>query len=264
LFLLNDSKNPSVFNLREIPMQHSKDRSLSYVEKIALTASSLSALSLAPMAGQAAIIYHSGAFGPVGVFDGNMFWDVDGANGAEFNLHGSSSTYVSMTSHGLNARGLVQSASQNPNYPVFKKLGLGFGVGPSLAGVYHWGVSGQGFRTLLSSGGSTVGSAAFFGGFSGGGNEYFGFRFTDGEGLFYGWANLNLDLLKGEASIQCWAYNNVADGSIAVGDTGGSTISCGQAPIPEPSTHALVLLGLGFSGVRAWRKRKQARAGLAI
>ncbi len=44
--------------------------------------------------------------------------------------------------------------------------------------------------------------------------------------------------------------NDTPGGSIRIADTGSA--------IPEPSTPALTLLGLGAAGLRAWRARKRA------
>jgi len=81
------------------------------------------------------------------------------------------------------------------------------------------------------------------------GDNYIGFRLDkkDGSGdLFYGWANLNLDLTNGTASITEWAYDDTADAAILVD------------PIPEPSS--LALLAMGAGGLFAYRARRKKRS----
>jgi hypothetical protein len=238
---------------------------LSHTAKLAQAAGSLSALALLPAGAQAGIVYHPEGFGPITVTSPNTFWDVDTGsannNGAEFNLHGSSG-YASMDSNGLNARGLVQANGQFND--AFQKLAAGFGVGPTLAGGYQWGGAGQNVRTIIDYYGNVGGDAAV-GGFVGGGNEYFGFRFTDSTGgLFYGWANLNIDLANSNFSIQCWAYNDQANGSINVGDAGSAT-SCGQTAGGVPGTlHAVLGPARLGRGRRPGVAQAQAGAGAGV
>ncbi len=235
--------------------KHAVD-SLSYGDKIALAAGSL---ALLPMGAEAGIVYHPEGVGPINVHSPYTPWDVDSGNpnnaGDEFlmaGFHGTSAS-ISTAAPGF-ARGMVQTNSQSAR--TFQKLAMGFAIGPSLSGHYRWGAT-HVVRTIISHGGTTVGSGAAPGGFTGGGNEYFGFRFTDlTGGLFYGWANLNIDLANQQFSITEWAYNDVAEAPIAVGDTG-------TAAVPEPGTLSLALLGMGAGGLRAWRGRKAAQASAA-
>ncbi len=233
---------------------------LSYTQKISLAAGSLSALYLLPA--QANIIYGNT---PVSlnfnVADGaSVNWDVDGANGADFRLRksGSFSTgyifFASQTTSNapMNGRGLVGPTFFTDNVQALAKS---FWVGPTLANSYVWGrgsTSGTNSRNAMQ----TSGSAYIIGydfnyGFNPGDN-YFGFRFLSGTDLLYGWATINFDLTGGIVTIKEWAYNDTADTPIHIADTTNA--------IPEPSTPALTLLGLGAAGLRAWRARKQARA----
>ena len=136
-----------------------------------------------------------------------------------------------------------------------QSLRKSFSVGPTLA-TYTWGSSGGRFRTMMSesSGYYYLASSYGFGtqyGFKAGDN-YAGFRFLSGAGTLYGWALINFDLTGGIVTIKEWAYNDPADTPIHIADTINA--------IPEPSTLALTLLGLGAAGLRAWRARKQAQA----
>lgn len=242
---------------------------LGCAEKIAIAAGALGALPVA----QAAVIYHSGSVGPVGLGDPVSYWDVDAGNpnnnGPEFALFPVSNVYISMPSYGLNARGMVQGGAALA-VGRFRKLSTGFMIGPTMQAGYQWGNPGQPYRPLMSAwmGNGYVASAASWGGFTGGGDEYFGFRFTDSTGgLYYAWGSLFLDTANAQVSISCWAYNDTAGQGIAVGDTGGSSTTCGTSatanPIPEPGTLPLALLGAGAAGVRRWRSRRQAQAAVA-
>ena len=82
-------------------------------------------------------------------------------------------------------------------------------------------------------------------GFGAGQNGYIGFRFNTPGGLEYGWATINIDPATQRVTISEWAYNNTPNAPVQV---------------PEPSTAALTLLGLGAAGVRAWRARKKPAA----
>ena len=241
----------------------------SNAEKLALATGSLSVLSLLSFGADAGIIYNNTS--PLAInFNhalgiGNAItWSVDGTN-ATFKLWNSFSTggtnsFLNLKSDGgLLGRGIVKTTGQSDNWG-FVKLPAGFVVGPTLAAGYDLPAGGsQGYRTLLrrtvaSSGISIEANAQNF---TSGIPGFFGFRFTD-AGLtnqFYGWAELNLDTASpGTATINRWAYNDVAGQSIKAGDTGQSSA------VPEPGTLSLTLLGLGAGGVRAWRKRKLALA----
>ncbi len=86
------------------------------------------------------------------------------------------------------------------------------------------------------------------------GDNYIGFRFDkdDGSGdIFYGWANLNLNLTNGTASITEWAWEDTANTAIDVADTGAG----GGGVVPEPSS--LALLAMGAGGLFAYRARQK-------
>lgn len=233
--------------------QHEK---LTYTQKIALTAGSLSALYLFPSIGQAAIIHVDNnpltrSLGdPINV---GVDWDVDGANGRDFILAVGSngSIYLdsnaSVTNSGddvpLNGQGMVRQTPAGGN-DVVQNLPLNFFVGPTLAAGYAFGPAGQTYRTILGSSGSLgVDVAGFIFG-----DNYIGFRFDGGSmTTLYGWARINVTSTS--VTIAEWAYENSGAG-LNVGATSSATA------VPEPSTHSLALLGLGAAGVAAWRRRK--------
>jgi hypothetical protein len=77
------------------------------------------------------------------------------------------------------------------------------------------------------------------------------FRFFSGTDTLYGWAELILSTTGGgTVTVNRWAYNDEADGSVKVGQTSDPT------PAPAPST--LALLAAGAFGVSRWRARRAA------
>ena len=79
------------------------------------------------------------------------------------------------------------------------------------------------------------------------GDNYIGFRLTkDGGDVFYGWANLNLDLTAGAVTLTEWAYDDTTDAAIHVNT------------VPEPSS--LALLAMGAGGLFAYRARQKKRS----
>ena len=238
--------------------------------KLALATGSLSALSVLSFSAQAGIIYHDTTPLTVNFFDPLTYttWDIDGRGGADFGLKGVGSTKtgfarVMLTSGSLNGRGLVQqgTATSQGGYNFsavpFQNLGNNFVVGPTLAKGYGFGfrLNGLTSRKVAFSGSGGVRQIANSAvGFLTNqkdqkGYGFFGFTFTDGVNLFYGWAELNIDGANLAYTINRWAYNDTPAGSIAVEQT-----------VPEPDTLSLTLLGLGAAGVRAWRRRKQTLA----
>ena len=232
-------------------------------EKLALATGSLSALSLLSFGAQAGIIYTVNPVTidfnhPTGI--GNaVTWSVDGSHSTFklFNINGFGSYFLVLSSAGsLLGRGLVRQDAQGVDNKGFVNLGLGFGVGPSLAAGYNFGGRAND-RSMLSTIGTNPKITPNPKNFASGVNGFFGFRFTDAGGTnqFYGWAELNLDTASpGTVTINRWAYNDVAGQSINVGQT--SNVN----PVPEPGTLSLTLLGLGAGGVRTWRRRKLASA----
>lgn len=158
-----------------------------------------------------------------------------------------------LNSNNLNGRGLAQTASQDAWQ--FQNLSANFVVGPSMAGGYKFGSAGQS-RWLVRNGVIRTVTAV---GFTSGVNGYFGFSFTDGTNLFYGWAELNINAPANQFTINRWAYESCSGQGIAVGATSDGA-TCGVSNVPEPGILSLTLLGLGAGGVREWRRRRQAQA----
>ena len=231
-------------------MKQARKAALTRCKKVALAASSLSTLALLPAGAQAGIVFHNTAIGP-NTPTSNNTWDVDGSGGTTFKLNGTNSSRVAarLNSDGARGQGLVQKNSQSGS--VFQNLALNVVVGPSLGAGYKFGSASQSDRWVASSR-KIAGTAN---GFSSGVPGYIGFKFTDagGSNLYYGWAEITIDAPNTAYTINEWAYNSTAGGSISVGDTGVSAV-------PEPSALSLALIGLGAGGVLAWRRRKQAQA----
>ena len=134
-------------------------------------------------------------------------------------------------------------------------------IGPNTGSTSNtWDVDGSGGTTFKLNGVRSVVSsnqvASTAKGFSNGVPGYFGFKFTDagGSNLYYGWAKMTIDASNNAYTINEWAYNSTAGGSISVGQTAD------VSAVPEPSALSLALIGIGAGGVLAWRRRKQAQA----
>lgn len=240
---------------------------LSYTQKLSLAAGSLSALYLLPTGAQGGVVHVSGSPVSLAMSAPNgttVNWDVDGAHGPDFQLWKRFTFPLGMIYMAsrmpfqapMNGRGWVGPLA---NEAVVQALHPSFVVGPTLAA--YWG-PGQRWRTAMGGGfsgtyhlASGTGFATM-GGFQAGDN-YAGFRFLSGTDMLYGWALINFDLTAGIVAIKEWAYNDMPNGSIHIADTGAQQV-------PEPSTPALTLLGLGAAGLRAWRARKKARAEEAL
>ena len=204
---------------------------LSYTQKISLAAGSLSALALLPA--QAGIVHVSGSPVSLAMSAANgasVNWDVDGANGADFQLFRYNYTpYSSIIFASLaNGQGVVGVGSDD-----VQPLAQSFNVGPTLA-AYGWNAAGNTSMNAIvgSSPNFSVGYDFSYQGFVAGDN-YFGFRFLSGVNLLYGWAIINFDLTAGSeaVTIKEWAYNDTDDTPIHIADTGPS--KCRNPP-PQP------------------------------
>jgi len=164
---------------------------------------------------------------------GNFNWDIDGVNGddARWAVFGGGS-YLYLSDNFGKSFGAIQVGQSLNN------LASGYAV----SGARTFGD----FFSLIYSG-----VFSDLNDFSSGLVGNFGFRFNDGGGIVYGWANATfVSGGNGGVTVHEWAFQD--DGSsIAVGDIGA---------VPEPATTAVGLgaLALGAAGLRRWRKAKQA------
>jgi hypothetical protein len=98
---------------------------------------------------------------------------------------------------------------------------------------------------------------------------YTGLRATSDGKNYYGWAAFsfntttepNTDLVDFNNKILGYAFETTPNTAIAVGDTGGAPLTGSPAPVPEPST--LALLALGAVGIVAWRTKRNGRSSAA-
>ena len=77
----------------------------------------------------------------------------------------------------------------------------------------------------------------------------FGFQFASGGNTYYGWGTLVIDYLAAGRGFQITeAYYNTIPGT-------GINVGAVPAPVPEPSS--IALLAIGAAGVTAWRARRK-------
>lgn len=189
---------------------------------------------------------------------GTVPWDIDGDLNADVNIHNSAITFASPPRdikklQGLpNSKGGLEFAVNNSNKGSLAKLSLNAFVNSQTF-----------FQTAVN---IVENSSIKYAEFTSGDPGYFGFRFRDinSSTSHYGWAKATLTAdgtgRFGTFEISEWAYNDVANASITVGQT---TDNSSNSSVPEPSSFAITGLGLlaaGFGGVRRWRRDRKQKA----
>jgi hypothetical protein len=217
---------------------------LKWEKYFALTATSLSTLSLAPGEAGAAVVKVLDRPVALPSSFGSADWDVDGNGEADFRLAANFSTGFILSTSTFRGRGMVGPNAGGGNV---SKLSSNFVVGPTLASK-AWGAERS--ERLVTYYGAMSGFD--FDGFQAGDN-YFGFRFDkDGDGnLHYGFAvaNINNPDLNANFRITKWAYNDVAGAPVTVGPLNAD-------PIPQvPGPIGLAGLAAGAAWSRRLRKR---------
>ena len=268
---------------------------MSFSEKLSLAAGSAT-LALTPAVADAGLVTVDPAPGTIKLSFSQaagttVAWDVDGVGTQEFGLKLTKnpgpttvSTEIALNSRSyvaygvyneFNGRGFVGkpfvTATYGGSYAVDRAhvLGASFNVGPTLAAPNIWGLSqvNDNREMLLrvndpySNFFSAQGLVDAASNPVGTGNYFIGFRFDPGDGLHYGWAEINIDLLAESFEILRWTYNDIASTPVHIADVAAPPP---PTPIPEVSALAtmlpgLVLLGFGASGVRTLRKRRAAK-----
>jgi MYXO-CTERM domain-containing protein len=221
---------------------------LKWEKYVALTATSLSTLSLAPGEASAAVVKVLDRPVALPSSFGSADWDVDGNGEADFRLAANFSTGFILSTSTFRGRGMVGPNAGGGNV---SKLSSNFVVGPTLASK-AWGAE-QVVREVTYLGGAM--SAFSFDGFQAGDN-YFGFRFDkDGDGnLHYGFAvaNINNPDLNANFTITKWAYNDVAGAPVTVGPLNAD-------PVPDPSQVPGPIGLAGLAAGAAWSRRLRKR-----
>lgn len=256
---------------------------MSFSEKITVAAGSVS-LAAAPLAADAVEIRVTGSPISLSIFDNpgtdvvSIPWDVDGANGPDFNVvrtnlsftstFGGSVYRVFYGGVGILGSSTFGGAPYNSQgmvgYPgggaTAVALPRSFAVGPTLNG-YDWAYAQVPRDALLFSSinistpmGSTYGYSYLYPGYGFAntqpGDNYIGFRFAGATGTHYGWAIMNLDENTGTLTIEEWTYNDEADQPVHINP------AVAQVPEPAGTLPAIALLALGAAGLRSWRQQR--------
>jgi hypothetical protein len=222
---------------------------LKWEQYFALSATSLTALSLAPSEASAAVVKVLDRPVALPSVSGVADWDVDGNGAIDFRLINYFSFVGAIYSNAFfgspkRGRGMVGPAAGSDEV---SKLSSNFVVGPTLAS-NAWGPA-LALRTISYLGGNM--SSLSFNQFQAGDN-YFGFRFDkNGDGnLHYGFAiaNINNPASNPQFKITKWAYNDVANAPVTVGP-----LNADPAQVPGP-------IGLaGLAAGAAWSRRLRKR-----
>ncbi|WOO42475.1 hypothetical protein [Rubellicoccus peritrichatus] len=225
---------------------------------IKTTTSALAGLFAATGMLDAAVVFNNTtfSFGPPGVGDNTLFWDIDGNNSSTALVSGptqissmvASKTSVNMVFNavslgfiGAQLNTAVTSrvgSIQNSTGPIAQNLGNSYQLGPSnFTNTAPYGI---GYFSYCTCGPFQINTPGII-----------GFRFsTDGGTTFnYGYVNVIFDdtvEMDGIFRIEGWAYETDPDTPIVT-------------PVPEPTTTAIGLgtLALGAAGLRQWRKNRR-------
>jgi hypothetical protein len=168
-------------------------------------------------------------------------WDIDGVGAADFQVRNS----YPLTGFNPARLGAAPTATSANQFVGVQSEGL---VLSNLAA----GVAVNNARPFGFSSVPLTANGAFIhlgGNFLEGQPGQFGFRFVSNSNTYYGWGTLVIDYLAAGRGFQITEayYNTVPDTGINVGAV--------PAPVPEPSS--IALLAIGAAGVTAWRARRK-------
>ena len=244
-------------------------RRLSLSQKLAVASGAAAAIAgvAAPQSAEAGIVQSTTLPMSPPASSGSNFWDVDGDGTNDFELsHSSSSTrYAILTELGP-ARFVSPAARASDG---FAKLNAGFNVGGSLVAGYKFFSSTQAGITITTDG--AIGVDADAQGWAISDTGFFGFKFSNGSGVHYGWGQINIHGTTGGYSVgqgytltQAY-YNSTPDASIQVGDTGGSPSSVPEIdPASAGSVLSLVMGSLALLERRRLRRAKAAEGNATV
>ncbi len=210
------------------------------VKKWQLAAGSAAAAAMylgASPSADAAIVYVTTPLS-IGLGGSLVNWDVDGDSTTDFRLETFGSSSLSINGGGVNGAFVNLVGATEDGIEGFDTTASQFDVGPALPAGYFFGLPNAAFRTMMVSGGTTLGPDAL--GWAAP-TQYVGFKF--GAVPNYGWASVTLDTTTATLSINEWAYEDT-----------GREIHLGA--VPEPAIGGLALLACGAAGLRGLRRRK--------
>jgi hypothetical protein len=234
-------------------------RRLSLSQKLAVASGAAAAFAsvAAPQSAEAGIVQSTTLPMSPLASSGSNYWDVDGDGTNDFRLINVYSSAAVLAELGL-ARFIsrVNRTTYGTNTYGFAKLNAGFNVGGSLVAGYKFFNSAQTAIRITSFG--FIGGDAFAGGWAMGNTGYFGFKFSNGSGVHYGWGQINITgTPRGQGYTFTDAYyNTTPDASITVGDTGAASV-----PEIDPASAGSVLsLVMGSLAMLERRRLRRAKA----
>jgi hypothetical protein len=245
-------------------------RRLSLSQKLAVASGAAAAIAgvAAPQAAEAGIVESTTLPMSPPASSGYNVWDVDGDGTNDFQLGHQVGSYVYAFLTELGPARFVSPASRNDR--GFAKLNAGFNVGGSMTAGYKFLSSPQAGISVTTRG-NNIAYGAGTQGWAVGDIGYFGFKFSNGSGVHYGWGQINIHgatggFVAGQGYTLTEAYyNSTPDASIQVGDTGGSPSSVPEIdPASAGSVLSLVMGSLAMLERRRLRRSKAAEGDATV
>jgi hypothetical protein len=225
-------------------------RRLSLSQKLAVASGAAAAFAgvASPQLAEAGIVQSTTLpMSPPASFGGNS-WDVDGDGTNDFRLKNNSSQAAFAE---LGPARLVDPSSR---YNGFAELSPGFNVGAVMTGFKFGSVA---YYNAITSNGAIAGSAGAQG-WAIGNTGYFGFKFSNGSNVHYGWGQMSITgtpVGQGFTLTEAY-YNDTPGASITVGDKGAASV-----PEIDPASAGSVLsLVMGSLAMLERRRLRRAKA----
>jgi hypothetical protein len=233
-------------------------RRLSFAQKLALASGAGAAITgIAPQSADAAVIQSTTLPLSPPATPGTTSWDIDGDGTEDFqlrNLFGNLASFGNVGNAPSLARFVVGSTVTESG---FAKLNSGFNVGAIMPG-FKFATNNE-FISMTNRG--NIGGAAASNGWALGDIGFFGFKFTNGSGVHYGWGTIDIHgvvtgtFVQGQGFTVTEAYyNDVAGAPITVGDRGGTAV-----PEIDPASAGSVL-ALVMGSLAMLERRRLRRA----